>query len=387
MAKRRQDKDQDKNADTSSPQREAGTGITGDNLPLPSTLITPSKPDNKRIKITIWHYTLNDESTHVCRDEFEAEYFGTEYENVIQDVRTFQTDKEYMKFLASTKKNSTTTKEKANKQVEKINIRSKEKAKKIIEDREKHKPKPKLQLLYKTNPFCTKAFVIVLYMAPKGTPLFYAKPKNLNENTKSYIRELGYDDIGVQRDQSVEDMIFKMTHYRLRDHDSGPDSIVTTLNKKNNKKYQEEVTVTELDIPSDIHSLTEEKLYIENKLKLFADTIVKLQKTDTFKCVLENDLHENIFKWMYEVTYTFNDWLRDAVIEIEECTNLNSYITLEDVNKIKLIMAQNMCKPRYPPITPTTTPIKPEKSNASIQTNEEMKDTQNEATQSTYGTL
>ena len=67
---------------------------------------------------------------------------------------------------------------------------------------------------------------------------------------------------------------------------------------------------------------------------------------------------------------------RRADIDIEKCQNFNTWITLEDANKLRMLMLQNRCPPRYqqfktPESTPTQKPTDPEMENIQDQPTEE----------------
>ena len=322
------------------------------------TVVTPEKEKNPAV---IWYYRLQDGSNIVCNDMTEVMMYEEEYDNVIEKKFTFSNKADYDKFLVEENQR----KEKLDKEIKgkqsnkkpKLDTEAQEKAKalarKVINVRERNKPRNKLELYYRAIPMCTKAIVIVHYMNMRSQHLFYAKPKNLHDNTKTFVTELDYDVLNIPKDDVVHNMILNMTHYRMRNPDSGPDSVVKNYSKVNKGKYyEEEVTVTELDIPSTIASLKEEDTYIKGKLQLFGKTLLTVQGSDAFKEVLVDQLIENITKWMYgddetQIRFTFQQWCDCAEIQMERINNINTYITLEDAKKIKMMMANHRCTPRY----------------------------------------
>jgi hypothetical protein len=334
-------------------------------------------PEKTKDPIIIWYYRLQDGSSIVCNDIAEVMLYQEEYDNVIQDRFTFTSQADYDKFLLEeeeTKKNNQQKKkeEQQNNKKPKLDTIAQEKAKalakKVIQYRERNKPKNRLELYYRAVPMSTKAIVVVHYMNMRSQHLFYAKPKNLHENTKSFITELNSDEINIPNDNVVRNMILNMTHYRMRNPDSGPDSVMKTYGKTNNdnnnnnnnnsrKSYDEEVTVTELDMPNTIiKSLEDEDTYIREKLLIFGKTLLTIQGSDAFKEVLLDQLTEKITKWMYgdnhtNVRFTFQQWCDSADIHIERIQNLNTYITLEDAKDIKIKMANHRCTPRYRNVT------------------------------------
>lgn len=330
------------------------------------TIVTPEK---KKGPIIIWYYRLQDGSSIVCNDMTEVMLYEEEYDNVIEKKFTFSDKADYDNFLVQEKqrkeKIERETKGKRSNKKPKIDTQAQEKAralaKKVINVRERNKPKNKLELYYRAIPMCTKAIVIVHYMNMRAQHLFYAKPKNLHENTKTFVTELDYDVLNIPKDDVVHNMILNMTHYRMRNPDSGPDSVMKTYSKINKGKYyEEEITVTELDIPLTIVSLEEEDTYIKNKLQLFGKTLLLIQGSDAFKEVLIDQLVENITKWMYgddetPIKFTFQQWCDCAEIQVERIKNINTYITLEDAKKIKMMMANHRCTPRYHIDTPEVT--------------------------------
>lgn len=334
----------------------------------PEKKIKILKTNTNDVSIIVWHYILQDGTTLVCRNFDEALLYEQEYEQIIDERHCFETEEEYKTFLELNPQNTKLAIDaKAKEEIKNAKAAAKDKAnalaQRIIQNRERNKPKNRFHLLYRTVPMCTKAYIILRYVNIKGQHLFYAKPRNLIDCTKSYLDEVGNEELTVDSDETVTSMINKMTHYRMRDHDSAPDSVMVTINKGNGKRYEEELAVTEMDIPNCIISQEEEDTYIHNKLRLFGQTILELQATESFKLVLQKELHENIFKWMYggpgtDVKFTFQMWCQHADIEIEKCENFNTWITLEDANKLKMLMLQNRCPPRYRQLkTPESSPI------------------------------
>jgi hypothetical protein len=317
-------------------------------------IVSPLKKKRiiKNENVVAWYFILKDGNNITCKTKEEADFYVSEYENLITDTHTFTTEDEYCNFLHQHNSNDITennkkTKTKIEKETAKKNARKL--AADIIRNAKHNKPKNKLLIAYKAIPVSTKVIVVVAYFNMNAKHLFYAKPRNLHDYTKNYLTTAEYTEIKVERDEIVVGMINNMLGYRQRNPDDGPDSVVVTINKATNRKYEEEMTVTELDIPPYILTKEEEQRFLQDKLHLLGRTLLQIQATETFKEIMIEVLPERLTRWMYgrDAKYTFTEWCQTAEISVEPCNNLNKWITLEDANKLRLKMAQHRCPPRY----------------------------------------
>ena len=347
MAKGQKKRDQSTSDNQSSPL------VEDNNEDATLTVVSPlKKTKTNGKKIVAWYFALKDGNFITCKTNEEATFYSSEYENLITDQQTFTDEADYSTFMKkqqSTDKNENDKKKKTKAEKEQAKKKARLLAADIIETAKQNKPKNKLLIVYKAIPVCTKVIVVVNYLNMRAQHLFYAKPRNLHDYTKNYLEKAGYSEIDINRDDTVVDMIKNMAHYRQRNPDAGPDSIVVTINKINGRKYEEELTVTELDIPPSVTTREEEQQFLTEKLTLFGQTLLQIQATETFKEIMIEVLPEGLTKWMYgkDAKYSFTEWCQTAEISVERCNNLNTWITLEDANKLKMKMAQHRCLPRY----------------------------------------
>ena len=313
--------------------------------------------DPKRQKVSIWHFELSDGSTSVSRDDNEAYVLMAEFGDMLKSHETFTTEEDYTAFLERQKANA--QRNPPNKHTPVMNPVAHSNANEVLANYHKYKAKNKLKMLFRTLPISTIATVIVQFLDIKGRSLFYAKPRNLIPYAKSYFHSVGWREIPFTEDPIVREMIDNMGHAKVRDPDGPPIKVLATKTKRGNY-IDEETTITELRLPdSKIDSMEKEDEHIRKYLKLCGESILAAFATDSFKVVMENAMSTATFEWMHNKGFTFQHWCQQAEIEVERINNINTYVVLDDANKIKKRMLENKCPMRYiPAILPETSAIR-----------------------------
>ena len=307
----------------------------------------------KQQKIEIWYFELEDGTATTLRSYSEATYFLDEYDQSVKLQKQFSSEKEYKAYLIQRKMQKTRHSPNGCNQNTAVDPDTKDRADKILANYEKYKAKNKLQLKFKSIPISNLVIVLPQFMDIRGKPLFYAKPRNLTPYAKSYFDTEGWNEISVSEDPVVKHMINNLSHAKVRDPDGPPDKVLATKTKRGNF-IEEETMVTELFLPeSGMNAIETEDEYVRKHLKLFGESILAAFATDTFKCVMYNGMTDATFEWMYKKSFTFQQWCQEATIEMERIDNLNTYIVLEDSNRLKRRMLNYKCSMRYHPEIPS----------------------------------
>ena len=224
------------------------------------------------------------------------------------------------------------------------------------------RPCNRIAIYYRTTGRSMKCVILVRFLNTYGQDQWFVKPDLLTIAITSYVAEF------KQENGIMQEALENFDYSARRDPNGDKDEAAVTEWKSSDGKkvihYDLHVAHTSFTIPyEDISSSDEEKIYIEDIMKTFGETLRQVLLNYVFMNTFKAAVGPDIGIWRSIVgnptdgkkkndsqPMNFERYIRDCKIKVEHCPNVNTHVVYREAQNLGNFLYENrLDREKYEP--------------------------------------